>query len=98
VAIGEKTQPDNWSTFHARSCLGGALLGRKNFAAAESLIVSGYEGMKARESRIPARSRDRLMESGERVAQLYDAWGKKDRAAEWRAKLAPASTAPATPK
>jgi hypothetical protein len=30
----------------------------------------------------------RLAEGAERVIRLYEEWGKKDKAAEWRTKLA----------
>ena len=53
LAIRTKTQPDVWSTFSTQSLLGGSLLGQGKFAEAEPLVVSGYEGLKAREARIP---------------------------------------------
>jgi tetratricopeptide (TPR) repeat protein len=87
LAIREKVQPDEWSTFNTRSLLGGSLLGQKRYAEAEPLIVSGYEGMKAREARIPPPGMPRLAEGAERVIRLYEEWGKKDKAAEWRTKL-----------
>ncbi len=88
LAIREKSQPDGWTTFNTRSLLGGSLLGQKKYAEAEPLIVAGYEGMKAREARIPPPDRPRLAEGAERVIRLYEEWGKKDRAAEWRTRLA----------
>jgi hypothetical protein len=63
-------------------------------AEAEPLIVSGYEGMKASEARIPPPGKPRLTEAAERVIKLYEAWGKKDEAARWRAKLARPSSEP----
>jgi serine/threonine protein kinase len=87
LAIRQRAQPDEWSTFNARSQLGGSLLGLGRFAEAEPLILTGYEGMKAREARIPAQDQFRLAEAARRVIQLYEAWGKADKAAEWRAKL-----------
>ena len=88
LAIREKSQPDEWTTFNTRSLLGGSLLGQKKYAEAEPLILSGYEGMKAREAKIPPPGKPRLTEAAERVVKLYEAWGKKDDAAKWRAKLA----------
>jgi eukaryotic-like serine/threonine-protein kinase len=52
------------------------------------LIVVGYEGLKAREARIPPQGKARLKEAADRVVKLYEAWEKKDKAADWRAKLA----------
>jgi hypothetical protein len=64
--------------------LGGSLLGQKKFAAAEPLLLTGYEGMKQQAGTIPPQGRIRLPEAVERLVQLYDAWGKKDEAAKWR--------------
>jgi hypothetical protein len=93
LAIRERVQPDQWTTFNTRSLLGGSLLGRKAYAEAEPLIVSGYEGLKAREARIPPPGRPRFTEASERVVKLYEAWGKPEKAAEWRARLAKPSAA-----
>jgi hypothetical protein len=49
--------------------------------------VPGYEGMKAREAKIPASGKPRLAEAAERVVRLYEDWGKAERAAMWKAKL-----------
>lgn len=88
LALREKGQPDDWSTFSARSSLGDCLLGQAKYAEAEPLIVAGYEGMKTREAKIPPLSRLRLSEAAGRVVRLYEAWGKPEKAAEWRRKLA----------
>jgi eukaryotic-like serine/threonine-protein kinase len=48
LAVQEKNQPDAWSTFNAKSMLGGALLCQKIYAEAEPLLLVGYEGMKWR--------------------------------------------------
>jgi eukaryotic-like serine/threonine-protein kinase len=87
LAIREKIQPDDWSTFNTRSLLGSSLLGRKKYAAAEPLILAGYEGMKAREAKIPAAAKPRLQEAAHRVVQLYEAWSQPEKAAAWRRKL-----------
>ena len=88
LAIRERSQPDEWTTFNTRSLLGGSLLGQKKYAEAEPLIVSGYEGMKAREAKIPPPGKPGFTEAAERVVRLYEEWGNKEKAAEWRTKLA----------
>ena len=45
---------DDWHTYEAASLLGGFLLIRKDYAGAEPYLLQGYEGLKAREARIPA--------------------------------------------
>jgi hypothetical protein len=87
LSIDEKEDPDNWLTFLLRNRLGGSLLGQKNYAEAEPLILQGYQGLKAREARIPGRSMRSLTEAAERVVKLYEAWGKPEKAAEWKRKL-----------
>jgi hypothetical protein len=87
LAIREKGQPEEWSTFNSRSLLGGCLLGQKKYAEAEPLILSGYEGMKAREARIPVPGKPWLTQAAERVATLYEAWGKQEKADQWRARF-----------
>ena len=84
LAIREKTQPDEWTTFNTRSMLGGVLLGQKKYAEAEPLLLAGYEGMKQREAKIPPTGKVRLTEALERLVQVYEALEKKDEAAKWR--------------
>ena len=71
-----------------QSLLGASLLGQKRYGEAEPFLLSGYGGLKAREVKIPAPSKKRVAEAAARIVSLYDAWGKKEKAAEWRAKLA----------
>jgi len=87
LTIRAKVQPDEWSTFDARSLLGSSLLGQKKYPEAEPLIVQGYEGLKAREAKIPAPEKPRLAEAGERVVKLYEAWGQPEKVREWRETL-----------
>jgi tetratricopeptide (TPR) repeat protein len=90
LKFGEKLETNAWRTFYAKSLLGDSLLGQKKYAEAGPLLVAGYEGMKRREERIPLPIRkSRLIEAIERLVQLYEAWGKPEKAAEWRAKLPP---------
>jgi tetratricopeptide (TPR) repeat protein/tRNA A-37 threonylcarbamoyl transferase component Bud32 len=85
--IREQADPGNWSRYETMSLLGEALLGQGRYAEAELLVVDGYEGIKAREVRIMAPERYRLREAAVRVVRLYEAWGKMDQAAAWKAKL-----------
>jgi tetratricopeptide (TPR) repeat protein/tRNA A-37 threonylcarbamoyl transferase component Bud32 len=87
LAISQKAQPDDWSTFHTRSQLGGSLLGQGRYGEAEPLVVPGYEGMKAREARIPAAGKSRLAKAAQRVVRLYEGWGQPGQAAAWKQKL-----------
>jgi serine/threonine protein kinase len=87
LAIRERTQPDVWNTFTARSMLGGALLGKKKYAEAEPLLLAGYQGMKQTEATIPLPAKVRLIDALERLVRLYEATGDTVKAKEWQQKL-----------
>jgi hypothetical protein len=94
LAIREKTQPDQWTTFQAMSLLGGALLGQKKYADAEPLLLKGYQGMKKGEKSIPPQGKIRLPEALNRLIELYTATNKPDEVKKWQAERAkyPASS------
>jgi tetratricopeptide (TPR) repeat protein len=87
VAIRARATPEDWRQYAALSLLGGALLGQGRYAEAESPVVVGYEGMKARESRIPVPDRSYLRAAAERVVHLYEGWGRPEQADAWKARL-----------
>ena len=87
LSLRRKKQPDEWRTFSTQAALGISLLGQKQYAEAEPLLVAGYEGMKEREDKIPAGARNALPDTLKRLVQLYDAWGQPDKAAQWRKEL-----------
>jgi hypothetical protein len=78
---------NDWGRFRARVFLGGALAGLHRYAEAEPLLISGYQGMQQRLSRIPAKQKKWLRSSGEQIIDLYLQWSKPEQAAQWRAKL-----------
>ncbi len=63
--------------------LGVCLVKQKRFADAEPLFIEFYD--------VSAKSRDAspaaVQAAGRQVVQLYEAWGKPEKAAEWREKL-----------
>ena len=93
LAGREKKEPDPWRTFDTKSLLGAALLGQKKYAEAEPLLLAGYEGLKERAAKIPMQYRKRLIEALERLVQLYEATGNKEKAKEWQKNLADAKAA-----
>jgi tetratricopeptide (TPR) repeat protein len=98
LAVEIKNKPDAWQRYNMESLLGGALLGQKKYEEAEPLLISGYEGMKQREDKFPPVVKGWMIENGERIVELYKAWGKPQKAAEWREKLKAAAAAPAAVK
>ena len=91
------TGPTSWLRFHTLSQLGASLTGQGKFAEAEPFLLTGYDGLVERQSTIPAARRQELEAAGTRLTQLYQAWGKPEKAAEWSRKLA-ASRAAAGPR
>ena len=100
LAIRAKTQPNAWSTFNTRSVLGGSLLGQKKYAAAEPLLVAGYEGLKQREKSIPPQGATRLPEALDRLIELSTATNNPDQIKKWQAEREkyPASVVTPQPK
>lgn len=94
LAIRQKSQPDAWSTFSAQSMLGAALLGKQDYAAAEPLLIAGYQGMEARQQTIPPPGRIRFREAIERVIRLLDQTGRQAEADQWFQRLDPQPPAP----
>jgi len=87
LSVREKVQPDAWNTFNARAMLGGSLLELGRYAESEPLLLSGHEGLKAREAAIPGFARTYIGEAAGRIVRLYEAWGRPDKAREWKARL-----------
>ncbi len=83
----EKKNPDGWARFASQNMLGAALSGQGKYPEAEPLLLSGYEGLVARRAKIPFGLRNVIEQAGQRIFELYSAWGKPEKAAEWREKL-----------
>jgi eukaryotic-like serine/threonine-protein kinase len=96
LEIRDKTMPDNWLRFDAASRLGACLVAEKKYADAEPLLISAYHGLKDRENLIPPAQKTRVSEAGDRIIQLFDAQGNKEKAGEWRKKLS-SPTSPSPP-
>jgi hypothetical protein len=94
LEFNRKKQPDDWQRFRAESLLGASLAGQKHYAEAEPALLEGYTGMAARKGRIAVPDWYHLDRAGDWLAQLYQAWGKPSKAAEWRKKLQPSKAHP----
>jgi tetratricopeptide (TPR) repeat protein len=85
--VATEHYPDSWRFFNIQSKLGDVLVKQERYAEAEPLLIQGYQGIKTREDQVPAQLRSRLVEAAERLVRLYEAWGRPEKAAEWRTKL-----------
>jgi hypothetical protein len=88
LAIWTKKEPNAWMAFNTQSLLGGALLSQQKYAAAEPLLLAGYQGIKEREKTIPLISRARLPEAADRLVALYTATNKPDEVKKWQTERA----------
>jgi serine/threonine protein kinase/tetratricopeptide (TPR) repeat protein len=81
----EKTKrPDDWLRFWSESLVGASLVGETRYAEAEPLLIEGYRGMVERKDHVPAAKRGDLNSARVWIVQMYQAWGKPVKAAEWR--------------
>jgi len=81
-----KKQPGELERFRAESLVGGSLAGQKRYAEAEPLLLEGYQGMVARRDSVPGWYHYYWDHARKWIVQLYRAWGKPARAAEWKKK------------
>jgi predicted Ser/Thr protein kinase len=87
-AVLERTAPDSWERYNAKSLLGVILAAEGKYPEAESLLIDGYKGTAERQPAL--RSGISLFTSdnaGAAIVKMYQDSGNPDRAAEWQAKL-----------
>jgi hypothetical protein len=74
-----------WRVANAKSVLGAALLGQQEYADAEPLLVAGYYGLKKDEKVLPEGTY--ILDALQRLVELYEGTGNKDKAAHWQKEL-----------
>ena len=83
VPSRRRTFPDNdWSTGATKSLLGAALAAQRRYDDAEAMLLDAERDLAAS----PSLQRDLTVTIG-RLVDLYDAWGRPDKAAQYRARL-----------
>jgi serine/threonine protein kinase len=89
LAFNREKQPDDWQRFRAESLLGASLAGQKRYAEAEPLLLEGYQALVERKERMGwmgVASWYHVDRAREWIVQLYRAWGKPEKAAQWSKK------------
>lgn len=82
LSIDQKVLPKgDWQTADAQSALGECLTALKRFDEAETLLTESYATLKARRGETDMYRRRAAV----RLLNLYQAWGKLDKAAQYRA-------------
>jgi tetratricopeptide (TPR) repeat protein len=82
ASIFRAKRPTYWRTADADSVLGACLVAEGKFQEAESLLLKSYPLLKAD----PGDGAKHATEARQRIVDLYTAWGKPEKAAEYRAK------------
>jgi len=84
LEIRRQTLPaDHWLTANAESVLGDCLAALRRYNEAEPLLVKSYSILKAKRGEEDKSTQQAL----NRIINLYQAWGKPDKAAPYRARL-----------
>lgn len=82
IAIYQKSlKPEHWMIHRSRSHLGACLTKLKRYAEAEEQLLLAYAGLKAARGEQNETTRRTVS----RLVELYEAWGKPDQAASYRA-------------
>jgi serine/threonine protein kinase/tetratricopeptide (TPR) repeat protein len=97
LTLLERKDPQQWRVFWTKSQIGQALTGLKRYTEAEVLLQEVYKQFAARKEKLPVWTYRYIHATAQALADLYDAWGKKEQAARWRQQLAlSTSSAPAS--
>jgi eukaryotic-like serine/threonine-protein kinase len=90
LEIKMKILPDQWSTAEAQGLLGQALVGVKDLAAAEPLLLASQKALAHGFEAIPPLERERVMRAAcDRLISLYEASDKPTEAERWRRQRPP---------
>jgi len=82
IAIYQKSlEPDHWMIHRSRSHLGACLLKLKRYREAEEQLLMAYAGLKT----VRGEQHEMTRRAVSRLIELYEAWGKTDQAATYRA-------------
>jgi eukaryotic-like serine/threonine-protein kinase len=86
VEFARKNLPEEWQRFRAESLLGASLAGQKKYVEAEPFLLAGYQGLSERKVHLDVPDWYYVDRSHDWLVQLYQAWGKPEKAAEWKKK------------
>ncbi len=91
----EAQAPGSWKSLQVEARFGSDLLDVEHYAAAERVLRSCFDDMKARAGTLPPESKALRRETALRLVRLYEATGKKDQAARWRKEAEAQGSGPA---
>ena len=86
LAARERKNPNGSDVFHSRALLGASLLGQKKYEEAEPWLLSGYEGLKQREGKVPGQD-ERVGQALHWIVGLLNSTGQTVAATQWQKRL-----------
>ncbi len=78
-----KLPKDHWQNAEAQSALGGCLVALARYERAESLLLQGYNVLKT----LPGKKNQLAKRTLNRIIELYEAWGRSEKASPYRKAL-----------
>jgi tetratricopeptide (TPR) repeat protein len=98
LAFYERRMPGDLLRFELKGMIGSALTGQKKYAAAEPLLLAGYEGFKRQENTIPAIGATRLPHAVDRLIEFYSVTNQPHEVKKWQAERAKYPTVAPMPR
>ncbi len=95
-AARRQSAPDSFLRYATEAALGDNLVGQRRYPEAEALLIPAWEGMTARQAQTAAGDRQKLVQAGLSIVQLYKDSGQPAKAAEWTQKVRQAQPAAAS--
>src|SRR5262249_26275684 len=89
--LAGKHQQSAFHIGHMKTLMGDILAGKKQYADAETFLLTGYQEMLGGRAAVSARvAANRKVQTVRSRVKLYEAWDRPEEAARWRAELPPA--------
>ena len=79
LAVREKAQPDEWTTFNSKAQLGARCWAKRSTPRRSHCVIAGCEGMLQLEAKISPPGKPRLTEALERLVELYEATSEPEK-------------------
>jgi tetratricopeptide (TPR) repeat protein/tRNA A-37 threonylcarbamoyl transferase component Bud32 len=79
--------PESWGRYGSEALLGASLEGQRQYASAEPLLVSGYEGLRRFQKTVPPAERALFAKAERWILQLYRDANRPEKEIEWRSRF-----------
>jgi hypothetical protein len=87
LSVFQSRLADDWQRYRCESVLGETLAAQRKYAEAEPLLISGYQGLLQRKSKISSDSLVNLENAGQWLVAFYRETNRPAKAAEWQTRI-----------